>query len=140
MIKLQNISLVLFFIVTSCFCQDASTAKAISKASWEKELTEIVKQEMEIQYPIFKVFEYEDLKGRALIVLTESNESVSTKGEPVNLSVAAFLLRASNGRFTKEWENTHDIKRTSKTRNPFGIGANILNVVMPIKIPNLKLF
>ena len=46
-----------------------------------------------------------------MIVLTESNESVNTKGEPVNSALAAFLLRGSNGNFEKEWENTHDIKK-----------------------------
>lgn len=93
------------------YAQDKTIAHSINKQGWEEELTPAVQIEMGIEYPIFKVYEFEDSKGPALVVLTESNESKNAKGEPVNSAVTAFMLRGSEGNFTKEWENTHDISK-----------------------------
>ena len=100
-----------FFGVAIAFAQDASIAHSINREAWEEEITPAVKADLGIEYPIFKVFDFVDSKGPALVVLTESNESKNAKGEPINSAVTAFLLRGSEGNFTKEWENTHDISK-----------------------------
>ncbi|MFC6267396.1 M949_RS01915 family surface polysaccharide biosynthesis protein [Frigoriflavimonas asaccharolytica] len=115
--KKMIISFAVFFAVASCFAQDKSIAHSINKAAWEEEISPEVMAEMGIEYPIFKVFQYEDLKGEAMIVLTENNVSKNSKGEPVNTAISAFLLRGSNGNFTKEWENSHDISKDAQSES-----------------------
>ena len=105
------ISFVTFFAIANSFAQDATIAHSINKESWEEEISPAVKVELGIDYPIFKVYDFVDSRGPALIVLTESNESKNAKGEPINSTVTAFMLRGSEGNFTKEWENTHDISK-----------------------------
>lgn len=97
--------------VGTCLAQEVNPAHSINRDSWEEEITPAVKMEMGIEYPIFKVYDFEDSKGRGMIVLTESNESKNAKGEPVNSAVTAFMLRGNDGNFEKEWENTHDITK-----------------------------
>ena len=105
------ISLVSVFAITWSCAQDNHIAHTINQQAWEEEISPAVKIEMGIDLPIFKVYQFEDSKGDGMLVLTESNESKNAKGEPVNSTVTAFMLRGSEGNFTKEWENTHDISK-----------------------------
>ena len=108
------ISLATFLAVANGLAQDKSIAHSINRESWEEEISPAVMVEMGIEFPIFKVFQYEDLKGEGMIVLTENNVSKNAKGEPINTAISAFMLRGSNGNFTKEWENLYDISRDEK--------------------------
>ena len=108
---------VLFFTINQCFSQKSSTAQSSHKNHWGKNITEAVKQEFGITFPIFKVYDFEDKNGPALIVLTESNDSVTAKGEPINSEVATFMLRGSNTNFVKEWESKYSIQNNNKKEN-----------------------
>ena len=105
------ISLATCLIIGSCTGQESSPAKAMTQQAWDVQLPANVQLELGIEYPIFKVFEFADNKGKGLIVLTESNEDENEKGEPINSAVTAFMLRGTNGKFKKVWENTHDITK-----------------------------
>jgi hypothetical protein len=105
------ISFATFFAVANGFAQDATIAHSINKESWEEELDVASQIQVGIEYPIFKVFEFEDSRGPALIVLTENNIGKNAKGEPINSAITAFMLRGSDGLYDKEWENTHDITK-----------------------------
>ena len=105
------ISLATIFAATISFAQDATIAHSINREAWEEALDIATQIQVGIEYPIFKVYEFEDSRGPALIVLTESNESKNAKGEPINSAVTAFMLRGSDDLYDKEWENTHDISK-----------------------------
>lgn len=105
------ISFATFFAITIGFAQDATIAHSINKEAWEEELDAATKVQVGIEFPIFKVYEFTDSRGPALVVLTESNESKNAKGEPENTTVTAFLLRGSEGNYDKEWENSHDMTK-----------------------------
>uniref|UniRef100_UPI00404972F8 M949_RS01915 family surface polysaccharide biosynthesis protein n=1 Tax=Flavobacterium sp. TaxID=239 RepID=UPI00404972F8 len=107
---MKIICIFFFFLAFGCgYAQNVSTAQPVNEEVWKKVVTEEIKQEMGIKYPVFKVFQFQDTKGVALIVLTESNDTVNAKAEPINTTVAAFLLRESDGNFKKEWESKYSI-------------------------------
>ena len=101
----------LLFVFALIYSQDATIAHSINREGWEEELPANVQVELGIEYPVFKVYEFEDSNGPALIVLTESNEDKNAKGEPINSTVTAFMLRGSEGNYEKVWENTHNITK-----------------------------
>lgn len=105
------ISLLSVFALSMSCAQDKHIAHSINRESWEEEISPAVMAEMGMDFPIFKVYQFEDSKGEGTLVLTESNESKNAKGEPLNTTVMAFMLRGSDGNFTKVWENVHDISK-----------------------------
>ncbi|MHA4809356.1 M949_RS01915 family surface polysaccharide biosynthesis protein [Flavitalea flava] len=84
-------------------------------------LNDSVKKEFKINYPVFRVYKYEDKSGQYLCVLSESNDSIA-KGEDkvdtFNHSIKAINLKIDNNRLSKTWElndfvNMHENGETS---------------------------
>jgi len=107
-----------FLLAFSCFtvlrAQKASlTNGVLSSTQAQTLLTDSIKREFNITYPIFRVYNYTDKSGNYYCVLTESRDSISNEKDTFNRSLRAIDLKYDNGKFQKIWEITDHIKNDS---------------------------
>jgi hypothetical protein len=81
-------------------------------------ITDSVKTEFKIAYPIFRVYHYTDRSGQYYCVLTESDDSVVKNGDDkdtISHALKAVDLKLDQGKLTKAWEiNDHIIKNENE--------------------------
>ncbi|MGH2564736.1 MAG: hypothetical protein ACRDE5_09490, partial [Ginsengibacter sp.] len=76
-------------------------------------LTDSIKKEFNINYPIFRIYNYIDKSGNYYCVLTESRDSIGNEKDTFNRSLKAIDLKYDNGKFQKIWELNDHIKNDS---------------------------
>jgi hypothetical protein len=108
----------LLLIITSCKDQKTAnndqlkplTAEIVSSAEVKELLTESVKKEFKLDYPVFRGYRYNDKSGEFLCVLTESNDSIGTENDDtINYSIKAVTLKIQKDKFEKVWEINDNI-------------------------------
>lgn len=107
-----------FLLAFPCFtvlrAQKASLRNGVlSSTQAQTLLTDSIKREFNITYPIFRVYKYADKSGNYYCVLTESRDSISNEKDTFNRSLRAIYLKYDNRKFQKIWEITDHIKNDS---------------------------
>lgn len=102
-IIILNLFLILFF-----FGVLAQTAAPGSKILSLKEsggiLTPALKAEFKISYPVRKVYQCQDLSGKFLIIVTESNDKIDAENDTLNHHIKALNLAYTPAGLVKKWE------------------------------------
>ncbi|KAA2238833.1 hypothetical protein F0L74_21705 [Chitinophaga agrisoli] len=75
----------------------------LSSAKAAALITDNVRQEFKMSYPIYRVYQYADQSGQYYCVLTESRNTV-TEHDTINQRIKAVNLKMVDGKFTKTWE------------------------------------
>ena len=96
--------------------QNGTACKILSSNEIKKILSDSVKKEMKISYPIIRVYKYSDKSGEFLCVLTESNDSISDK-DTFNHNIKAINIKVDKGKFVKKWELNDNIVKNNNDEN-----------------------
>jgi hypothetical protein len=79
--------------------------------------TDSLKQALNLNYPVFRVYQYADKSGQFYCVLTESNDSAGKQKDTFNHSIKAVNLKIENGMLKKTWElNDFIIKNSNEEK------------------------
>ncbi len=114
-----------FFNLTLLKAQpSSSTNELLTAKQTETIFTNLLKQELKIDYPIFKVYKYTDKSGDFFCVLTESNDSIGNDKDTFNQSIKAINLKIVNKHFIKVWEIKDNIIKNDKEENSIWFWTN----------------
>jgi len=103
--KISILTLLLTLASTIIFGQSKiATSQLLSRQEVAKLFSDSLNQELQIAYPIFKVFKCKDNTGQFYIVLTESNDQISPDNDTLNTSIKAFNFYQDNSGYIKKWE------------------------------------
>ncbi len=94
--------------------QSHSGPEILSPAKVSTLLTDNLKQEFKINYPIFRVYRYSDQSGVYYCVLTESRDVTSAK-DTMNQRIKAVNLKMTDGAFSKAWELNDNITQEEQS-------------------------
>lgn len=94
---------------TNTFAQKATvTSEILTAKQVAKVFSSSIREELGINFPIFRVYKNADKTGQYYCVLTESRDSINnTKNafhNTFNHNIKAINLKFDNGEFTKIWE------------------------------------
>src|SRR5689334_8904054 len=82
-------------------------AEILSASQVKTILNDSVRKVFHITFPVFRVYQYKDLSGEFLCVLTESHDSISSK-DTFNRAIKALDLKWEQDKWVKVWElNDH---------------------------------
>ncbi|HAQ39369.1 MAG TPA: hypothetical protein PLU49_15030 [Saprospiraceae bacterium] len=103
--KISILTLILSIAGTFIFGQSKIPGcEQLSRQEVAKLFTDSLNQELQITFPIFKVFKCKDKTGQFYIVLTESNDLISPDQDTLNTSIKAFNFYKDNSGYIKKWE------------------------------------
>jgi hypothetical protein len=84
------------------------TSEILTKAAVSAIFNDSVKKAFKIEYPIWRVYKYQDQSGKYYCVLTERFDSIGKdddgKDDTLYHSIRAVDLKSDKGRLTKVWE------------------------------------
>lgn len=89
--------------------QKLLTGEILTNTQIAQIITDSVKKEFKLDYPIFRVYRYIDKSGEFLCVLTESNNTIDSENDTFNHSIKAVDLKVVNDKFEKVWEINDNI-------------------------------
>ena len=113
--------------LTSLKGQENSTNQTLSQLETNTIFTDSVRRQLNIDFPIFRVYKYGDKSGKFLCVLTESNDSISSSNDTFNHSLRALNLKIDGRRLTKTWEINDNIIKNEKDENSIWFWTNYLD-------------
>lgn len=103
--KHTAIMLLLFFCLNSIYAQNSKVhSEVIPKKQLEGLFPDSLKKSLNINYPIFKAFKYQDKSGNYYCILTENNSSINSKNDTFSDKIRAITILEIKGNFNKLWE------------------------------------
>lgn len=96
---LTTISLIICSLIG--FAQADTVSRILTNKEVDSVFSEKTKKELDIQYPIFRVYEYNDKSGRHFLVLTEND--YKDGDQPKNDTIQGFNVTEANGELKTEW-------------------------------------
>lgn len=102
-----NTRILVFFILPLCLlnAQAQNKVNILSSEPVSNILTDKVKTQFGITYPIFRVYQYDDKSGKNLIVLTESFDGVNSTNDTLHYNIKAFGFTQNQAtELLKNWE------------------------------------
>ncbi len=95
--------------------QNHPSSEILSQSQVSATITNSVKRQFGINFPIIRVYKYVDRSGKYFCVLTEKLDSLFTgeegKYDTLHLAIRAIDLREDSGKLMKVWEiNDHAIR------------------------------
>ncbi|WP_282081093.1 M949_RS01915 family surface polysaccharide biosynthesis protein [Aquimarina algiphila] len=97
--------LIIICITTSVFCFGQTfeiTSKQLSKNEVDSIFTNTLKDKLNIDYGIFRVYEYQDKSGIYMIVMTEKEYKIEGEKKYFD-AIKAFNFKVENGNYTQQW-------------------------------------
>lgn len=99
------LTLLLFLGTTMVFGQTKGVSSEIlSQQATAKFFTDSLNKLSGINYPILRVYKCNDKSGQFFIVLTESNDTITTHKDTFHFSIKAFNFRQDTNGLIKTWE------------------------------------
>ena len=92
-------ALVFLFTVTTAFCQSS----LLTPAQADKVFNTAIKKEFGLDFPIYRVYQYNDKTGKSYIALTEQNDGIDGK-DTLHHKIKAVNVKIVDGKFQKQWE------------------------------------
>lgn len=100
-----SLILILFSSLSSLYAQNSKeNSTEISTKEIERLFPDSIKKAMNIIYPIFKVFKYNDKSGNYFCFFTENNSYINSKNDTFNDKIRAIAIKEFNGSYNKLWE------------------------------------
>lgn len=102
--KMNRILIVLFFIIYNfSFGQESNvTSKQLSEQEIDSVFTDSLKMKLQIKFPIYRIYKYNDKEGKHFIVMTENNIDCKEKKECYD-SIRAYCFSLNNQFFILKW-------------------------------------
>lgn len=105
-------TLSLFLAATLVFGQArVVSSELLSRQAIDRLFTDSLIKNSGIIYPVYKVYKCTDKSGQFYIVLTESNDSVTSDQDTLNYNIKAFNFHRDKTGFTRKWEINDFITR-----------------------------
>ncbi|WP_205512263.1 M949_RS01915 family surface polysaccharide biosynthesis protein [Longitalea arenae] len=101
----------LIFLINSAIAQTSSlTSDIVSPRELTALLTDSIKKEMNINFPVYRAHRYADRSGKHYCILTESRDAIKDK-DTLHHTIKAVNILEAEGKLSKAWEmNDHIIK------------------------------
>ncbi len=104
---------VLFFITLNTLCVgQVVNVKQLSTIEIDSIYTDSLKNKLQIDFAIFRVYQYQDKSGLHEIVMTE-RAYIAESGKKSIDGVKAYSFKIKEGNYTQEWKLKDDIIPTS---------------------------
>lgn len=113
------LSLFMVLFLHSLYAQPVCESRELSTNEIDSILTPTVRQNLGINYPIWKAYHCKDASGQFLIVLTESRDGGTEGVETLNTAIKAYKLLLNSNGMSKEWE-MKDFLATKELRSARG--------------------
>lgn len=113
--KKLTVNLLMIFISFQVFGQNKSVSSEIlSQTATTKIFTDSLIKQLNITYPIRRVYKCIDISGQFFIVLTESNDTVTADNDTLNYNIKAYNIADTKNGLIKKWEiKDFKIKQTN---------------------------
>lgn len=113
-----TLAIALVFL-TKTFAQNTTTSSELLTTKQVKELfPESLLNTLNIHFPIFRVYRYDDQSGKYYCLLTESRDTITAQKDTFNYQIKAITVQLENGTFKKLWEiNDHLIKNDNEEQS-----------------------
>ena len=85
------------------FCQDMTiSSKQLNPQEIDSIFTDVLKTKLQIEYSIYRIYEYNDKLGKHFIVMTENEFECNEKEQCFN-AIEAFCYSQKDGLYTLSW-------------------------------------
>lgn len=91
-------------IIAQAKVQPEIQTEILSRAAINNVLTDAVKKEFDISFPVFRVYRCTDIEGTYYLVLTENITKITSETDTLNDKVKALNLKIADGKLIKQWE------------------------------------
>jgi hypothetical protein len=119
LLKVKHLNVLGFFLViliNATAQQSPITNEILSSRQISVLLTDSIKVEMKINFPIYRVYQYTDKSGLYYCVLTESRDVMNGE-DTLNYKIKAVNCMLVDGKLNKSWELNDNIIKSDKEEN-----------------------
>jgi hypothetical protein len=102
-VKALLFSLLLTATISNVFAQSTVTSEILTPAQVQTVFTPAIKKELELVFPIYRVYHYTDKGGEHYFVCTESRNKINGT-DTISYQIKGVNVAVSNGKLTKAWE------------------------------------
>jgi hypothetical protein len=114
---------------TSSFAQNtAGESEILSNKQIAELFPDSILRNLNITYPIYRVYKYQDKQGMHYCILCESRNQITTDGDTLNQNIKAIGVTNENGKFVKVWEINDNIIRKDKDENSIRFWTRYLEI------------
>jgi hypothetical protein len=107
--QIVNLFIALTWAVTA-FAQKATITSGMLTSKQAADLfPDTVCRKLNINFPIFRVYEYADKTAQYYCILTESRNEITAEKDTIHHKIKAVNVKADKGAFTKIWEINDNI-------------------------------
>lgn len=103
--KIPILALLLSIATSLVFGQtEIAYSEVLSRQEIAHLFSDSIKNQLDINYPIYKVYKCKDTAGEFFVVLTESNDKINSDNDTLNSSIKAFNFQPGQNGLIKKWE------------------------------------
>lgn len=101
--------IIVLFYLTTASAQKETTTEILSAKQMRELFSDSVCKNLNINFPIVRIYKYKDKAGQHYCILTESRDEITLTKDTFNHKIKAIDVRRENGSFTKFWEINDNI-------------------------------